>query len=164
MKIYNWFIKMIKKIFSLIFATKPHKNITNTTPPGRTFKRILTGEYFGYKEYTDKDPQSCLNEKQHKINKIKELGLDPKYIRYTYQKATGGSQFIKYAYVSFQKEVLAEKWNMLHITDISFIVYANDFHEFEEMANVSLEKDFQILDSTTQNYQGKERRQQPRNY
>jgi hypothetical protein len=155
---------MIKKIFSFIFDTKPHKDISNATPPGRTFKRILTGEYFGYKEYADKDLQSCLNEKQNKINKVIELGLNPKYIRYTYQKSTGGSQCIKYAYVSFQKEVLAEKWNMLHITDISFIVYANDFHEFEEMANASLEKDFQLLTSLSQNYQGKERRRKPRNY
>jgi hypothetical protein len=152
---------MVNKIFSMLFKTR-HKNISNATPPGRTFKRVLTGEYFGYKQYSDKDPQSCLKEKQNKINKIRELNLTPKYIRYTYQKSSDGSQFIKHAYVSFQKEVLAEKWNMLHVTEISFIVYAYDFQEFEEMANVSLEHDFQILDSQNQPYKGKERRKKPR--
>jgi len=154
---------MLDKLFSLFLPIKHKKKVLNDTPPGRTFKRILTGEYFGYKENTNKNAQDFQIEKQNKIDQIKAHQLTPKYIRYSYQSSTNSSKNITQAYVSFQKEVLAKKWNMLHITEISFIIYAYDFQEFEKMAKVSLEKDFIVLESNSQNYQGKERRRKYRN-
>jgi len=64
------------------------------------------------------------------------------------------------AHVAFQKEVLAEKWNMVHVTEISFTVYRADFDKFEKMSGVSLTDDFRDLSSTT--FNGKDRRKDKR--
>jgi hypothetical protein len=63
-------------------------------------------------------------------------------------------------HVAFQKEVFAEKWNMVHVTEISFSVLYSDFEEFEQMAGVSLRNDFRDLTSTT--FNGEERRKEKR--
>ncbi|HFQ61154.1 MAG TPA: hypothetical protein ENK39_02490 [Epsilonproteobacteria bacterium] len=120
---------------------------TNTNPPGRTFKRVLTGDYFGYKEDTHSDTTSATIEKQHKLDQIKALSLQPLYVRYTCETTPKNADIpsITNAHVVFQKEVLAEKWNMLHVTEISFTIYAADFKEFEEMSGYSLAIDFRDL-------------------
>jgi len=71
---------------------------------------------------------------------------------------------ISSAHVVFQKEVLAEKWNMIHVTEISFVVQYCDFEEFEKMSGVKLNEDFRDLTSETKNtsYKGKERRKEKR--
>ena len=126
-------------------------------PPGRTFTRIPTGEYFGLQDNDNATPEAHRKSKLSKINQIKSHQMKPKYISYQY--STNGLD-IKNARVVFQKEIFAEKWNMLHVSEISFIVHANEFQELEEMASVNLKKDFKdILENT---YQGKERRQQTR--
>ena len=63
-----------------------------------------------------------------------------------------------------KKEVLAKKWNMVHVTEISFIVHYLDFEEFEKMSGVNLNDDFRDLTSETKNtsYKGKERRKEKR--
>jgi chloramphenicol O-acetyltransferase len=136
---------MLYKLKNL-FASNPTD--IQKASPGRTFKRILTSDYFG----NNKETQIKI------VQKIQEYGLQPKYINYTYQ----GTEVIS-AHVAFQKEVLAEKWNMLHITEISFTIYANDFEEFEEMSKVCLETDFRDVSVVSNDgYQCQERRQQMR--
>jgi hypothetical protein len=146
----------MKNIFKKLFSNETTESLPSD-PPGRTFKRILTGDYFGFKKCTS-DVSLQNVEKQKKIEQIKTHALQPKYINYTYQ----GTEVIS-AHVAFQKEVLAEKWNMLHITEISFTIYANDFEEFEEMSKVCLETDFRDVSvKSSDGYQGQERRQQMR--
>jgi hypothetical protein len=143
-------IQLIKKLF-----LNDSKIELIPDPPGRTFKRILTGDYFSHKDRnTDKNLQ--LHAKEKKINQIKELKLFPKHIKYTYKKG-----IIFSAFVSFQKEELSSKWNMLHITEISFIVYADEFKIFESMANVKLENDFRDV-TLKDTYTDKERREESR--
>ena len=143
-------IKLFKKIFSNHSQTE-----VILDPPGRTFKRILTGDYFGHKK-RDTDKNLQLHAKENKINQIKELKLSPKYVKYTYKNST-----VTTAHVAFQKEELSTKWNMLHITEISFTLYADEFKEFEAMADVNLKNDFRdvTLEST---YDDKERRKESR--
>ena len=125
-------------------------------PPGRTFTRIVTGEYFGLQD-NNATPEAHRKSKLSKINQIKSHQMKPKYINYQY---SANGLDIKNARVVFQKEIFAEKWNMLHVSEISFIVYANEFEELEEMASVNLKKDFKDISENT--YQGEERRQQTR--
>jgi hypothetical protein len=142
----------MKNIFKNLFSKKTIK-VLPTDPPGRTFKRILTGNYFGLKD-NNIDSNLQKNEKQKKIDQIKIHELQPKYVKYTYEK----SKVIS-AHVAFQKEILAEKWNMLHITEISFTVYANDFKEFEKMSQVRLDTDFRdVTPQSNDGYRGQERR------
>ena len=138
-------IKKFKKVFS-----KKEKEKVPTDPPGRTFKKVLVGEYFSC-EKEDADQDFIEKSKQDKIDKIKLLELKPKFIRFSYKK-----EEVVSAHVSFQKEIFAEKWNMIHITDLSFTVRASSFEEFESMADVSLKKDFKDL--TEMQYKGEERR------
>ena len=95
-------INIVKKYF-----TKTPKE-DSKTPPGRTFKRILTGEYFGLeKNVTDAVRQKEAQERR--IEQIKEHNLKPSHLIKYYHHTD-----IKEIRVAFQKEVLAEKWNMLH--------------------------------------------------
>jgi hypothetical protein len=141
------------KILQKLLGIKEEKEVV-ADPPGRTFKRILTGDYFGY-DKKETDQEKIAKAKQSKVDKIKELELIPMFIRYKKVKET-----IVSAHVAFQKEVHAEKWNMTHVTEISFIVYAEDFEELETMAGVNLTKDFRDLTAYEKegSYQGVERR------
>jgi hypothetical protein len=136
---------MIKKIKSL-FGTQKEEVVSD--PPGRTFKKVLTGDYF---DGGKKDADAIARSKQDKIDQIETLELLPKFLRFTYEKEEPVS-----VHVAFQKEVFARKWNMIHVTEISFTVKASDFEEFEKMAGVSLKNDFKDL--TEVHYEGKERR------
>jgi hypothetical protein len=87
------------------------------------------------------------------------MQLIPMFIRYSYK-----NKEISSVHVVFQKEVLAKKWNMVHVTEISFVVNYNDFEEFEKMAGVSLKSDFRDLTPNENNtpYSGVERRKKRR--
>ena len=118
-------------------------------PPGRTFNRVLTGRYFGCED-KNADEATIAEMKQEKIDQINELELLPKFIRYSYddtKKRTSQKEEDHpiSAHVAFQKEVFAENWNMIHVTEISFTIYYDDFEEFEKMAGVSLADDFRDL-------------------
>ena len=117
------------------------------------------------------DESRIAESKQRKIDQIAELELIPMFIRYSYENTSKtGSQTednngkISSAHVVFQKEVLAEKWNMIHVTEISFIVNYIDFDEFEQISGVSLSNDFRDLTSNENNasYKGEERRKENR--
>jgi hypothetical protein len=91
------------------------------------------------------------------------------FIRYSYKNkiethTKDNNLEISSVHVVFQKEVLAEKWNMLHVTEISFIVNYADFEEFEKISGVSLNNDFRDLTSYENStpYKGKERRKEKR--
>jgi hypothetical protein len=152
-------IEMFKKIFG---KKKEQTDVPN--PPGRTFNRVLTGRYFGC-ENVNADDDTIAKAKQEKIDQIKELELVPMFIRYSYDRKRGEGidreeDHPTSAHVAFQKEVFAENWNMVHVTEISFTVYYSDFDEFEKMAGVSLNDDFKDLTSTT--FNGKDRRKDER--
>lgn len=156
---------MIKTIINIF--TKKKKKETTPDPPGRTFKRVLTGRYFGCEDVTA-DVAKITQAKKEKIDQIRELELKPMYIRYAYENTkdqTHDKKIIS-AHVAFQKEVLAQKWNMLHVTEISFTINYEDFDEFEQMSSVSLSKDFRDLtpNGDTPIYQGEERRKKRREY
>ncbi len=153
-------IKIIKKLF-----TKTKKKQYTPDPPGRTFKRMLTGRYFGCEDVTA-DATKIAQAKQFKIDQIRELELIPRYVRYTYKttkEQTPDKKTIS-AYVAFQKEILARKWNMLHVTEISFTVNHDDFDEFEQMSGVTIDKDFRDLtpNSDTLSSESGERRKKKR--
>ncbi len=152
-------IDILKKLFG---KKKEQPEIQN--PPGRTFNRVLTGRYFGLED-VNADEDAIATAKQEMIDQIKELELTPMFIRYAYDRKknknfdTEADQPTS-AHVAFQKEVFAEKWNMVHVTEISFTVLSADFEEFEKMAGVSLHHDFRDLSSTT--FNGEERRKEKR--
>lgn len=153
-------IKIIKQLFSKIKKAKDSQD-----SPGRTFKRILTGRYFGCEDISA-DASKIAQAKQSKIDQIRELELMPMHVRYTYKNSKEEEQNknITSAHVTFQKEVLAKKWNMVHVSEISFTVNYDDFDEFEQMSSTMLNKDFRDLTSNndTQMYQGGERRKKRR--
>ena len=137
-------------------------------PPGRTFKRVDTGRYFGC-ENVITDEERIAEAKQKKIDQIAKLKLIPMFIRYAYKNTIGtptedAHLEISSVHVVFQKEVLAKKWNMVHVTEISFTVNYADFEEFEKMSGVSLKSDFRDLTSYEKNtpYKGEERRKEKR--
>lgn len=144
---------MIKTLKNL-FAKNQEKEVL-PDPPGRTFKRVLTGRYFGCEDM-NADDNSIAKAKKEKIAQIKEWELLPVFVKFAYDPALPENNHPVYAHVAFQKEVLAEKWNMVHVTEISFTVYHADFEEFEAMSGVSLAKDFKDLTEVT--FGGKERR------
>jgi len=149
------------ELFKTLFGKKKKKEIS--TPPGRTFNRILTGRYFGCED-VNADKIDIAKAKQEKIDKIKELGLTPMYIKYAYKDTNEKDSQTKENYpisacVAFQKEVFAEKWNMVHVTEISFTLFKADFKEFEKMSGVSLE-DFRDLSSSE--FNGTDRRKEKR--
>jgi hypothetical protein len=133
--------------------------------PGRTFKRLLTGDYFGLRS-PDATPEQIKQAKTDKIETIRRLSLQPVYVRYAVKKnmRTNYKPAVTAAHVVFQKEVLDEKWHMVHVTEVSFIVPVEEFEEFEAMAGVSLAKDFRDLTEYEggSHYTGKERRKIPR--
>ena len=145
------------KIFKRLLGIKEEEKVV-TDPPGRTFKRVLTGEYFGC-EKNETDTDKIAQAKQNKIDQIKELELVPMFIRYTHKKDSIAS-----AHVAFQKEVHNKKWNMTHVTEISFTLYHDDFNEFEKMSSVRLSEDFRDLTAykNEDTYKGTERRKEKR--
>ena len=145
------------KILKRLLGIEEEKEVV-ADRPGRTFKRILTGDYFGC-EKNETDTAKITQAKQSKIDQIKEHELVPKFIRYTYIDCD-----ITSAHVAFQKEVHAEKWNMIHVTEISFTLYHDEFDEFEQMAGVSLREDFRDLTAYENEdaYDGVERRKEKR--
>lgn len=147
-----------------VFVKKKEKEYV-PDPPGRTFKRILTGRCFGC-ENKNANEDNIAKAKQKKIDQIQELELLPMFIKYTYEdnKEEGDEKKISSAHVAFQKEVLDEKWNMVHITEISFTVDSTEFDEFEKMSGISLNKDFRNLTPNGNEpiYQGEERRKEGR--
>lgn len=151
-------------IFKNLFGKNKEKEYVSD-PPGRTFKKILTGRYFGCEDRTA-DEARIAEAKQSKIDQIKELELIPMFIRYSYEdtKEETHDKKIASVHVTFQKEVLAQKWNMVHVTEISFTVDRSDIDEFEKMSGVSLSKDFRDLTTNddTPVYQGAERRKKNR--
>jgi len=161
------------EIFKRLFGKKKEKEYV-PDPPGRTFKRIETGRYFGCED-VNADESSISQAKQRKIDQIAELGLVPMFIRYSYEDTSKNKRNtqagenhpdpeVSSVHVVFQKEVFAEKWNMLHVTEISFIVNRSDFDEFEKMSGVKLSEDFRDLSSEGKSaaFNGKERRKEKR--
>lgn len=152
-------IEMLKKLFG-----KKKEQTYVPDPPGRTFNRVLTGRYFGCAD-VNADEDTIAKAKQEKIDQIKELELVPMFIRYSYESQKKKDidteeNHPTSAHVAFQKEVFAENWNMVHVTEISFTVLYADFEEFERMAGVSLSDDFRDLTSNT--FNGKDRRKEKR--
>jgi hypothetical protein len=148
---------MIEKLKNL-FGKNKEEYVPD--PPGRTFNRVLTGMYFGCED-PNANENSIAKAKQEKIDQIKELDLKPMFVRFSYDySAETGVNLPLSAHVAFQKEVFAEKWNMVHVTEISFTVYNDDFDEFEKMSGTSLKDDFRNLSSTT--FNGKDRRKEKR--
>jgi hypothetical protein len=149
-------------LFKKFFDRKEEKKEEGEAP-GRTFRRILTGDYFGLRN-PDATAEMIASAKQEKIDQIRELGLTPKFLRYVQKKTleSPDETVISAAHVVFQKEEYDEKLHMIHVTEISFLVSKEEFVEFEQMAGVSLEKDFRNLYETDTSYQGKDRRKAPR--
>ena len=149
-------IEMLKNLFG---GKRTEEYVPD--PPGRTFNRVLTGRYFGCEDINANETDIA-KAKQEKIDQINELELIPMYVRFTYDD-THDNDTDRYpvsAHVSFQKEVFAKNWNMVHITEISFTVFSSDFAEFEKMSGVSLSEDFRDLSNTT--FSGKDRRKEKR--
>lgn len=151
-------IEMLKNLFS----KKQEEYVPD--PPGRTFNRVLTGRFFGCED-KNADEETISQAKQDKIDQIKELELKPMFVRFTYEDAPDDTVADEdrhpiSAHVAFQKEVFAEKWNMVHVTEISFTVDSTEFDEFEKMAGVSLKDDFRDLTNTK--FAGKDRRKEIR--
>lgn len=149
-------IEMLKNLFG--------RKITEEyvpDPPGRTFNRVLTGRYFGCED-KNADEADIAKAKQEKIDQINELELIPMYVRFTYDDRDDNDtqEHPTSAHVSFQKEVFAKNWNMVHVTEISFTVFRSDFKEFEKMSGVSLFEDFRDLSNTS--FSGKDRRKETR--
>ncbi len=157
------------KIFKSLFGKNKEKEYVED-PPGRTFKRVETGSCFGCAD-KNADESSIAKAKQRKIDQISELELIPMFTRYSYEDTSKNKSGIpakehhpdpnvSSVHVVFQKEVFAEKWNMTHITEISFTVDHSDFEEFEKMSGVNLNEDFRDLSSEENNtaFKGKERR------
>ena len=160
-------IEILKNLFGI-----KNKKEDLADPPGRTFKRIETGRYFGC-ENVNADENNVMNAKQRKIDQIIQLELIPMFIRYSHEDTNKRitqeeenklTTEISSVHVTFQKEVFAEKWNMVHVTEISFIVNRSDFNEFEKISGVSLSDDFRDLTSTENAtaFKGKERRKKKR--
>lgn len=150
---------MLKKLFG-----KKKEQTDVPSPPGRTFNRVLTGRYFGLED-VNADKHAIAKAKQEKIDQIKELELLPVFLRYSYESKNkkdidNDKNHPASVDVAFQKEIFAENWNMVHVTEISFTVLYDDFEEFEQMAGVSLSDDFRDLTSTT--FNGEERRKETR--
>ena len=150
---------LLKRIFG-----KKEKDKNEEEAPGRTFKRILIGDYFGLRN-PDASDEAIQRAKEEKVRQIEELGLKPVYLRYRLGKEAeepSGEEDIEAVYVAFQKEEYDPKHNMVHVTEISFIVSKDEFEQFEKMAGVSLEKDFRNLYDNGKAYEGINRRKQPR--
>ena len=149
------------EIFKKLFA-KPVEVEQKEDKPGRTFNKILTGKYYGL---DDKNADKTLISelKAKKIDQIQELELKPKYLRYNYAKNTEEYKIenaisVK---VAFQKERYSQKRQMIHVSEMSFIVKSEDFDEFEQKLGISLKNDFRHLEDEN-TFDGKERRKEKR--
>ena len=149
------------EIFKKLFA-KPVEVEQKEDKPGRTFNKILTGKYYGL---DDKNADKTLISelKAKKIDQIQELELKPKYLRYNYAKNTEEYKIENAisVQVAFQKERYSQKRQMIHVSEMSFIVKAEDFDEFEKKLDISLQNDFRHLESEN-TFDGKERRKEKR--
>jgi len=147
-------------IIDRIFGKKEKSMSEN---PGRTFTRIMTGDYFGLRS-EDASTEASQQAKAEKIEQIKVLGMTPKFVRFRCKegKETQQDDKITAGHVTFQKEEYDPKLNKVHVTEISFIVPKEEFEEFETMAGVSLKEDFKNLYENDSTYNGKERRKTPR--
>ncbi len=162
-------LEILKRLFG-----KKKEKVYVPDPPGRTFNKIITSSYFGCEDI-NADDSRIAKAKQGKIDQISELELIPMFTRYSHRN-TGTNRRVHQTeendhhtevssvHVVFQKEVTAEKWNMTHVTEISFTVNRSNFDEFEKMSGVSLSDDFRDLTSyeKTTHYNGKERRKNKR--
>lgn len=161
---YNKKIKgcIVFETLKNLFTKKKEKEEHIPDPPGRTFKRVPTGRYFGH-ENPNADKASIAKAKHAKIDQITELELKPIFVRYSYTN-NSGDRTISSAHVVFQKEVSTERWNMTHVTEISFIVYLVDFDEFEALSGVKLKEDFRDLTAEEESapYNREERRKTKR--
>ncbi len=135
---------------------------TEEDKPGRTFKRILTTEYFGLQD-PGATQEAIAEAKADKLNKVKEHDLEPKFVRYALKERDGKKEVIA-AHVVFQNELYDKKWHMVHVTEVSFVVPKEEFEEFETMFGVSLQDDFRDLTEydESKKYRGKERRRRTR--
>ncbi len=153
-------IEQFKKLFG-----KRKEQVSHDDPPGRTFKRILTGDYFGLQD-PHADEAAHQAAKEEKIALIAKMDMKPKFVRYALKKKAFDekSPHITAAHVVFQNEVFDEKWHMVHVTEISFIVPKEEFETFETMAGVRLTEDFRDLTEYDgkSHYNGKERRKERR--
>ena len=82
------------------------------------------------------------------------------FIKYIYKNLT--TTEVSSVYITFQKEIFAKKWNMTHVTELSFIVHHADFNEFESMSKLKLNEDFRDLSSTDTNFNKIDRRKEKR--
>lgn len=150
-------LEIFKKLFS-----KPQEPEPAEDKPGRTFNKILTSKYFGLEDNrADKTLIAELKEK--KISQINDLQLAPKFARYLYSKDV--EDYTKEepigVQLSFQKETHRKKRNMIHVSEMSFVVKSEDFDEFEQKLEVSLLNDFKHL-APENTFKGTERRKQTR--
>ena len=161
---------MIKVFKSLFGGEKEEESIPDS--PGRTFNKILTGKYFGCEDL-NADKNRVSEAKQKKLDQITELELVPMFIRYFYEdtvykeiQATEYHPITKASsvHVVFQKEVSAQRGQMTHVSEISFIVHRSDFNEFETMSGLSLSNDFRDLTvyKNSMPFTGEERRKESR--
>ena len=149
------------EIFKKLFTKAPEPEQVEDKP-GRTFNKILTSKYFGLEDNrADKTLIAELKEK--KISQINDLQLVPKFARYLYTKDV--EDYTKEepigVQLSFQKETHRKKRNMIHVSEMSFIVKSEDFDEFEQKSKVNLSNDFKHL-APENTFNGIERRNQIR--
>jgi hypothetical protein len=160
-KIYIYKEIAMLEIFKRLFS-KPQEEEVKEDEPGRTFNKILTGKYYGLGD-NNADKSLILELKDKKITQIKDLELEPKFARYLYAQNTedyNPSEAIAIQ-VSFQKERYSRKRQMIHVSEMSFIVKAEDFVEFEEKLDINLSSDFRLL-AHENTFSGKERRKEKR--
>ena len=130
---------------------------------GRTFNKILTGKHFGGED-SETDESQIDKAKQDKVDQIARGGFKPMFLRYDYDDVNSKTPQIYSAYVVFQEERFSKKGQMIHISEISFIVNRVDFEELEERLNINLIDDFRDLTSYKNSlpFTGKERRSKVR--
>lgn len=148
-------------LISSVFGKKNKKRENNIDAPGRTFNKIITGMYFGCED-KNADQSRVAEAKQKKIDQIKELELKPMFTRYFYLEEVEDYTTTDplSVHVVFQKEVSPENHNMVHVTELSFIVKFEDFEEFEQMVGLSLFNDFRQLsyEEDPDTFKGRDRR------
>ena len=117
--------------------------------------------YFGCED-KNADQSRVAEAKQKKIDQIKELELKPMFTRYFYLEEVEDYTTTDplSVHVVFQKEVSPENHNMVHVTELSFIVKFEDFEEFEQMVGLSLFNDFRQLsyEEDPDTFKGRDRR------
>ncbi len=150
------------KIFKELFSRPKEEQQDELQQQGRTFNRILTSKYFGLED--NKADKTLIAElKEKKIQQIKELELKPKFARYIYENEVDDYTTEKpiAIQVSFQKERYSRKRQMLHVSEMSFIVKSEDFDEFEKKLDINLVNDFKHL-APENTFKGIERRKEQR--